>query len=442
MPSGPVRDQRDAHAAAVRVLLVPAQRRVADLRPAPGIVGRAAQPADLGEVRLHLVGILRPPHEEARLVGLAARAAFLRRAVVGHQQDDRVVELVRGLQVIDQPADLRVGVIEEGGERFLQRDGEALRVLRHVVPGIDARIAGSQLGPVGDDAELLLTRVDLLAHLVPAGVESSAVLVEIGLRRLMRRMGRARREVEEKRLPGINRLVIAQEANRVVGQVLGQVIAILRRLGRRDEMIVVGQLGVELIGLAAEEAVVAVEAALQRPLVERTGLRGFLHWREMPLAQREGRVVLVAQHFGDGRRVARDRPAHVRIARVEVADRTHADCVMISPGQQRGAGRRAERRDVEVGEAEAVGRQTVDVWRIDRRSVAVQMREAQIVEEDDQHVGPVLGRGRQRRPPGLRVAEGAADSSFEVAVCRHVEPFSTDWSNAAEAGVCWWRCRG
>ena len=46
----------------------------------------------------------------------------------------------------------------------------------------------------------------------------------------------------------------------VVDQVLAEVVAVGRRRGRVDVVVVVDELGVELVGLAVEEAVEAVEA--------------------------------------------------------------------------------------------------------------------------------------------------------------------------------------
>jgi hypothetical protein len=76
-------------------------------------------------------------------------------------------------------------------------------------------------------------------------------------------------------------------------------------------VVVVHQVGVELVGLALEEAVEAVEAASQRPLVEGSGGRRLLHRAQVPLADREGGVALVAQHLGHGRGVVGDVAQHV-----------------------------------------------------------------------------------------------------------------------------------
>ena len=54
----PVHDERHVHAAFVGVLLVPLERRVAGLGPAPGVVGVAVRSADVVEALHRLVGRL------------------------------------------------------------------------------------------------------------------------------------------------------------------------------------------------------------------------------------------------------------------------------------------------------------------------------------------------------------------------------------------------
>ena len=58
-----------------------------------------------------------------------------------------VVEFADLFEEVDQPADLRVGVIEEAGERFLQAQRQRLLICRDSsVPGFDAGIARRELG--------------------------------------------------------------------------------------------------------------------------------------------------------------------------------------------------------------------------------------------------------------------------------------------------------
>ena len=123
--AGPVHDERVAHAAAVGVLLVPAQRRVAGLGPAPRVVAVRVRAADVVEaVGDDLVDVLPHAVEEAELVHHAVRAALAGGAVVGEDHEQRVVEQPRLLEEVDEPADLVVGVLEHRRERLLQPGGE------------------------------------------------------------------------------------------------------------------------------------------------------------------------------------------------------------------------------------------------------------------------------------------------------------------------------
>ena len=405
----PMHDQRHPHPAAVRVLLVPLQRRIARLRPAPRIVGRGARTANLVQPPLRLREILRQRLKQPRRVRKALRTALLRRPVVGCQNDQRVRKPPRLFEIGQQPPHLRIGVFQEAGERLLQRAGEGARFRRHLRPGLHAGVARRELRARRNHPQLQLPREPLLADRIPARVELAPVPLDVLRRRLVRRVRRARREIQEERLPRIDRLLVPQKAHRPVRQILRQVISLLRPPGRIHMVIVVDQLRVELIRLAAHKAVEAIEAPLQRPILERTRLRCRLQRRQVPLAHRERRVVLLAQQLRHRRRMLRNRAAHVRVARIEMRNRPHPHRVVVAPRQQRGTRRRAERRHMEIAEAQPACGQPINVRRRNRRAVAAQMREAQIVEQDHQHVRAILRRRAQRRPPRLRLAERAPD---------------------------------
>ena len=96
-------------------------------------------------------------------------------------------------EVVDEAADLGVGVVEECGEGLLEAAGEDLLVVGQVVPRVDAGVAGGELGVGGGDAELDLAFEPALAHDVPALVVLPAVLGEVLLGRLVGRVGRPER---------------------------------------------------------------------------------------------------------------------------------------------------------------------------------------------------------------------------------------------------------
>ena len=72
---------------------------------------------------------------------------------------------------------------------------------------------------------------------------------------------------------GRTRLAVVDHPQRLIDHVFAEVVAVLRPTGGCRHVVVDHDLGMELVGLAFEEAVVAIEAARQRPLVERARRR-------------------------------------------------------------------------------------------------------------------------------------------------------------------------
>ena len=107
------------------------------------------------------------------------------------------------------------------------------------------------------------------------------------------------------------------------------------------------------------------------------------------------------QHFRQRPRLARDLAAIAGIAAIEIGETADADRMMVAPGEQRRARRRAHRGGVEARIAQAFGSELVDGPRLDRRAVAAEIGKSHIVEQDDQDVRRALRRFRRRRPPGF-----------------------------------------
>jgi hypothetical protein len=77
---------------------------------------------------------------------------------------------------------------------------------------------------------------------------------------MMRGMVRARAEPQVPRLRWLGLVGVADEPDRLVGKVLREVIALLRAVRLGYVVVVLGQVGIPLVGLAADEAVEAVVA--------------------------------------------------------------------------------------------------------------------------------------------------------------------------------------
>ena len=222
-------------------------------------------------------------------------------------------------------------------------------LVRRLVPGRDLLRPRGQLRVLRDHAELLLARERLLAQRVPALVELALVLGRPLGGHVVRRVRRAGRVVDEERLVRHQRLLLADPVDRVVGHVLGEVVALLGRAVGLDRRRAVVERGRVLVRLAADEAVEVLEAAAAgRPGVERPDRARLPDRHLVALAELRGRVAVQLQRLGERRRRVRpDRAVAGRGGR-DLGDPAHADRVVVAAGEQRLPRRRAERGRVEA----------------------------------------------------------------------------------------------
>ena len=241
--------------------------------------------------------------------------------------------------------------------------------------------------PGRDDAHIELALVDDLAVLVPAHVELALVLVRPFLGHMVRRVAGARGVVEEEGLVRCIDVGVLNELDGLVGQVDAQVIAFLRCLLRFDCVVVVDQLRIPLVGIAAQETVVALEAAAKRPAVVRTCCRLMFGRRQVPLADAKGIITLRQQHLADHALVERQDGVVAGVPSRSLGDRAKTHRVVIAPGGNTGTRRRAQGRGVHVGVAQAIGGQAVQHGRLDQPAEARQLPVADIVQHKEEHVG-------------------------------------------------------
>jgi hypothetical protein len=123
---------------------------------------------------------------------------------------------------------------------------------------------------------------------------------------------------------------------RLVGQILGEVIPLFRAVRLVDELVVVDEIRIPLIGLAAEEAVEAIEALLQRPLRARCARGDILLGHVVILAEPEGAPAVVLEDLRHRGTLQRDAPVRAGESIGPLGDRGHAIQVMVAPGQKRG----------------------------------------------------------------------------------------------------------
>ena len=180
-----------------------------------------------------------------RRVGVEAalRAAFGARPVVGEQHDDRVRGGAHLVQDVEEPPDLGVGVTDEAGVD-LHHAGEHLALRsRQCRPVRDARVALPELGPRREDPQPDLAFEDLNAFLVPAVIEGAAVALDPLAGRLVGRVARAEAEIQEERLRGRETAQVADLGDRLIDEVLAEVIAGTVGHRQRERRVVAGGSG-------------------------------------------------------------------------------------------------------------------------------------------------------------------------------------------------------
>ena len=294
-----------------------------------------------------------------------------------------------------------VGVIEHAGEGRLQPREDAPFVGTVLFPCLHAVIARGQPGFRRHDPHRLLPRHPLLALDVPAMGEHRIIALDDVHRRLVRCVAGAERDPGQPRDIGPVGGVIGDEADRLIDQVGRQVIAVRVGAGRIDMRVVGNQFRRELIGLSVEEAIEAIKAAAERPAVEWPGGAAFGQRRNVPFADHVVAIAVRPQHFRQRPRLARDLAAISRVAAVEIGETADADRMMVAPGEQRRARRRAHRGGVEARIAQAFGGELVDGRRLDGRAIAAEIGESDIVEQHDENVRRALRRLCRLRPPGF-----------------------------------------
>ncbi len=218
----------------------------------------------------------------------------------------------------------------------------------------------------------------------------------------MRGMRAAGHVVDEERLLGRDRLDLLHVLDRLVGHGRGQVPARLALEGVDGRRIAV-QVRLPLAGVAADEAIEVLEAHAVRPLVEGSGLGRLIEGRVVILAEPRGRVPVVLQDGADGAVLLPDDRVVTRESRRDFAHHAEAGHVVVAPGDQCRARRRAERRGVEIRVTHPALRDAIEGRCRNDATEGARRAEPAVVGHDQQHVGRALRRHDPWRPPGFRL---------------------------------------
>ena len=222
---------------------------------------------------------------------------------------------------------------------------------------------------------------------------------------MVRRMVGTRAEVHEERTLRSHLLGVGDHRDRTIGQILGQVVVaifharrpIRRRLVRLiNELLVLHQIGIPLIGLATQEPVVALETATSGPVPLRRRHVGLVLGAAVPLAEHVGVVAALAEHLRDRGRLERDVPVRSREPGGHLADARHPDRGVVATRQQRRASRRAQGCGVELGVAQSALGEPRHRRHLDRAAERLECAESGVVPHHEQHVRRSLSRLRLR----------------------------------------------
>ncbi len=328
--------------------------------------------------------------------------------------------LPRSSKRLDHAPDLVVAVGDVGGEDLDLADVELLFVRRQLVPLLQHVLRPRrQLGVLRDHAEPLLVLEHPLAHLVPALVEELhlADLVHPFLGRVVRRVRRAGRVLDEDRLARVGLMHPRHPVDGLVRHARDEVPARLA-LERIDLRRVAEQIRLPLVGVAADEAVEVLEAHAGRPLVERPDLAGRVDRRVVILAEPGRGIAVVEQDPPDRGLVLGDDAVVAGEAGRLLRDHAEAGRMVVAPGDQRGARRRAQRGGENPVVAQALLREAIHGRRRDDAAEGAGHGEAGVVGDDQQHVRRALRRHDPRRPPRFRLQGTVLDHATELRVGR------------------------
>src|SRR5262249_41857649 len=137
-----------------------------------------------------------------------------------------------------------------------------------------------------------------------------------------------------------------------------------------------------LIGVAADETVEVLEAHAGRPLVERTDLARRERRRVVVLAEPRRGVAVFEQDSTDRRLVLRNDAVVTRKAARLLGDHAEAGRVMIASGDERSAGRRAQRGREHAVIAQAVIGYALHRGRRDYAAESARHAETRIIGDD------------------------------------------------------------
>jgi len=181
------------------------------------------------------------------------------------------------------------------------------------------------------------------------------------------------------------------------------VVALLGGPRRIDRGRAVEELRVVLVVLPTDEAVEVLEAGASGPVIVGSDRGRFEDWHFVAFAELRGRIAIQLEDFRKRRaRVGAQRVVAWR-RRGNLGDAAHADRVVIAARQHGRPRRRAERGRVEAGVLQAGCGEALGIRGPARTAKRARCTKADIVEQNDEHVGCASRRAQRADRRKLRV---------------------------------------
>ena len=204
---------------------------------------------------------------------------------------------------------------------------------------------------------------------------------------MVRRVGTGRGVIDEEWLIGLDRLLLTNPTDRLIGHVFSEVIPIFLRCIDNGDTIVDG--GFPHVVFGADKAVELFKALTRGPTGLRTSCSGLTARCFMPFTKGSCVVSVKPQDFCNRHRIVRHHSGVTGITRCNLWDGTGVDFVVITAGFQRCPGRCAEGCGVEFVVTKSILGKFLSGRHVHHTAKGRGRCIANIIKQDDHHIGGI-----------------------------------------------------
>src|ERR1700722_10618819 len=179
---------------------------------------------------------------------------------------------------------------------------------------------------------------------------------------------------------------------------------IVLRPFKLDRQIILAELRMPLIGQRAMKAVPTIDTLPERPVVMGPSRTVVRYIGQVPFADRVARIGVRTKYLRNHGGLPSNLTAVSGKAARPLGDNAHAHRVGVAAREQTGPRRRTHRGNVKIGKRRAFGGQSIHARCRNLRTVAAEIRVADVVQHDEYNVRRTFRRRWRVRPPWLGIA--------------------------------------